>query len=257
MNPKSLMDVETLVAKTIRAIQADKMEIYPGLAKIIKILSRVAPKLLASKWPRSPKRRSPDQPGFIKLANPPIVIAEENPVRIRTPKFYWIAVGEGYGKNEVLFCALSLFLISWDRVSKGLAKEYLRDKPAQTFLHNGFTLQYVENTGAALSMGDSLNPRISFWLLGVLPLTILPALFAYLIVHARNIQPTRLAAFSLIFAGGMGNILDRLVFDRHVTDFMNIDLPVLRSFIFNFADVWITVGVAWLALTALTQPKNE
>jgi signal peptidase II len=151
----------------------------------------------------------------------------------------------------LLFCSLSLSLISWDRVSKDLAKEYLRNKPAQTFLHGGFRLEYVENTGAAMSLADNLHPRLSFWLLGILPLTILLGLFVYMIVHNRNIRTSRLMALSLIFAGGMGNIVDRLLFDRHVTDFMNIGVVFLRAGIFNFADVWITAGVAWVTLDAV------
>lgn len=151
-----------------------------------------------------------------------------------------------------LFCAFSLSLISWDRVSKDLAKEYLRDRPARSYLHNGFRLEYVENTGAAMSLGDGLPPRMSFWVLGILPLAVLTGLFVYMLVHARTIRTARLAGFTLIFAGGVGNILDRLLFDRHVTDFMNIGLPVLRSGIFNFADVWITVGTVWVAIDAVT-----
>jgi signal peptidase II len=44
----------------------------------------------------------------------------------------------------------------------------------------------------------------------------------------------------------MGNILDRLVFDRHVTDFMNLGIQNIRTGIFNFADLWITTGVVLL-----------
>jgi signal peptidase II len=153
-----------------------------------------------------------------------------------------------------LFCLLSLSLISWDQASKSLAKEYLRNKTAHSFLHNTFRLEYVENAGAAMSMGDDLSPVAGFWLLGILPLTVLMTLFGYMIVHARTIRPSRLMALSLIFAGGMGNILDRLLFDRHVTDFMNVGISSLRSGIFNFADVWITAGVIWLCLT-FSSPK--
>ena len=151
----------------------------------------------------------------------------------------------------LLFCVLSLSLISWDRASKDLAKEYLRGRPIRTFLHDSVRLEYVENTGAAMSLGDNLDPHISFWLLGILPLTILMILFGYVVVHARHIRRSRLVALSLIFAGGMGNIVDRLFFDRHVTDFMNVGLLSLRSGIFNFADVWITTGVIWIAIEAL------
>jgi signal peptidase II len=150
-----------------------------------------------------------------------------------------------------LFSAFFLSLISWDRVSKDLAWEHLRNQPARSYLHNTIHLEYVENTGAALSLADNLPPRVSFWLLGILPLAALLGGFAYLLGKTRDIRSARLIAFTLILAGGMGNIIDRLLFDRHVTDFMNVDLPVLRMGIFNFADVWITVGVVWVLIDSM------
>lgn len=144
------------------------------------------------------------------------------------------------------FCLFSLSLISWDKVAKDLAKAHLRDKPAQSYLGDTFRLEYVENTGAAMSMADDLSPRASFWLLSVLPLAVLIGLFAYVIRHIQEIRTSRMIGLCLIFAGGIGNIMDRLVFDRHVTDFMNIGVRNLRTGIFNFADLWITAGVVSL-----------
>lgn len=145
-----------------------------------------------------------------------------------------------------LFCVLSLSLISWDEVSKDLAKIHLRDQGVRSYLDDTFRLLYVENTGAALSFADDLNPTVSFWLLGILPLAILLGLFVYVVRNAHEMRTVRLVGFSLIFAGGMGNILDRLVFDRHVTDFMNIGIMNVRTGIFNFADLWITAGIICL-----------
>lgn len=147
-----------------------------------------------------------------------------------------------------LFCILSMSLISWDKVSKELARTRLKDQPMRSYLGDSFRLAYVENTGAAMSLGDDLNPTVSFWLLGVLPLTILAGLFGYVVTHVQELPVRRMVAFSLIFAGGMGNILDRMVFDRHVTDFMNIGLWNIRTGVFNFADVWIVAGVICLLI---------
>ena len=48
VDSKSLMAADKLVATAIKGIQADKQEIYPGLARIIKVVSRLAPKLIFS-----------------------------------------------------------------------------------------------------------------------------------------------------------------------------------------------------------------
>jgi signal peptidase II len=155
-----------------------------------------------------------------------------------------------------LFCLFSLSLISWDKVTKGLAKEHLRDQPVRSYLDDTFRLQYVENTGAAMSFADNLDPGPGFWLLGILPLVILLGLFTYVIVHVQEMRMVRMVGFSLIFAGGMGNILDRLVFDRHVTDFMNLGIQNIRTGIFNFADLWITMGIISLMVWRGTGATN-
>ncbi|HEV3411956.1 MAG TPA: signal peptidase II [Puia sp.] len=155
-----------------------------------------------------------------------------------------------------MFCLLSLSLISWDKVSKGLAKTHLRDHGVRSYLDDTFRLMYVENTGAAMSLADNLNPKVSFWVLGIVPLAILLGLFAYVVRHASRMPASRIAAFSLIFSGGVGNILDRLIFDRHVTDFMNIGFRNIRTGIFNFADVWITAGVICLLAWRSSRPSK-
>src|ERR1700743_3226361 len=118
-----------------------------------------------------------------------------------------------------LFYLSSLLFIGCDRVTKDLAKEHLMNHDAITYLHNTVVLEYVENTGAALSLGDSLPKAVSFWLLSILPLVFLVILFIYAIRKVDVLNNWKLFAFSLIFAGGLGNIIDRIAFDRHVTDF--------------------------------------
>ncbi len=143
----------------------------------------------------------------------------------------------------LLFCCSSLTLVSWDRASKELAKEHLKDNEAISYFHDTFRLVYVENTGAAMSLGDGLSKNTSFWLLSVLPLALLVGMSVYVIKQTDRINWPKLIAFALIISGGLGNIIDRILFDRHVTDFMNIGINSLRTGIFNFADVFITAGV--------------
>lgn len=47
-NPRALMAPDKIVATAIKGMQRDKEEIYPGLAKLARVLSRVAPKLALS-----------------------------------------------------------------------------------------------------------------------------------------------------------------------------------------------------------------
>lgn len=121
-------------------------------------------------------------------------------------------------------------------------------KPPISYFHNTFRLDYVENIGAAMSMGDGLSKTASFWLLSILPLGFLVFLGGYVLLNSKEMGLLKLFSFSLIIAGGLGNVIDRIVFDRHVTDFMNIGILNLRTGIFNFADVCVTSGAIGLLL---------
>jgi len=147
-----------------------------------------------------------------------------------------------------LFCVSCLVLISWDKTTKEIARIHLMDKGTVSYFHDTFRLQYIENTGAAMSLGDNLPKEAGFWLLCAIPLIIIISIFVYAIQKSEGLSMSRLFAFALIIAGGIGNILDRFLFDRHVTDFMNIGVRDFRTGIFNFADVWVTIGAVVLIL---------
>jgi len=146
----------------------------------------------------------------------------------------------------IFFCGCCLAFIGCDRLTKDLAKEHLKDKVAITYLNDTVRLQYTENTGAALSLGDELPKTVSFWLLSILPLIILLIVFVYTLMHLQRMGTMKIFSIALIFSGGIGNIIDRIVFDRHVTDFMNLGIGNLRTGIFNVADVCVTAGVIGL-----------
>lgn len=127
-----------------------------------------------------------------------------------------------------------------------MAKEHLMYSAPISYFHDTFRLEYTENTGAALSVGDALPQTASFWLLSILPLGILLALFVYVMRRLNSFSLFKLFAFSLVIAGGLGNITDRIIYDRHVTDFMNMGINNIRTGIFNVADVCITAGIIGL-----------
>ena len=64
------------------------------------------------------------------------------------------------------------------------------------------------------------------------------------------------AAFSLVLGGALGNLIDR--FTRHeVTDFLDLHFGAWHPFIFNLADVWITLGVIVLLLVQLREARKS
>lgn len=156
----------------------------------------------------------------------------------------------------LLFCASCILFIGCDRLTKQMAREHLMYTEPRSYFHDTFRLEYVENTGAALSVGDELPQKVSFWLLSVVPLAILLGLFIYVIINLNNFSLLKLFCFALVIAGGLGNIFDRIMYDRHVTDFMNLGINNIRTGIFNMADVYITAGVIGLFIAYAANNKG-
>ena len=155
----------------------------------------------------------------------------------------------------VLFCLITVAFIGCDRVTKDLAKEHLQFREPITYLNHTVTLVYAENTGAALSLANNLPRAASFWLLSMLPLAFLGGLTFYTLSRSKQMPFARMLFFSLLIAGGLGNVIDRIIFDRHVTDFMVLGLGRIQTGIFNVADLCVTAGAIGLMFTIRDKQK--
>lgn len=156
----------------------------------------------------------------------------------------------------IIFVLTAIVSIGCDRVTKDLAKQHLKFEEPKSYFHNIFRLEYAENTGAALSLGDNLPQPYNFILLSLVPLLVMIGLIIYTFYSIRQLNKLRLFALSLIIAGGIGNIIDRILYDRHVTDFMNMGFGDIRTGIFNVADMCVTAGVICLLLTYKAEEKE-
>jgi signal peptidase II len=157
----------------------------------------------------------------------------------------------------ILFCLLSLAFIGCDRVTKNIAKEQLKDKPPVSYFHDKVRLMFVENTGAFLSMGADWPKAKSFWLLTILPMLFLAGLMIVTMRKANQLSIFEMTAFILVFSGGFANLMDRILFDRHVADFINLGIGNFRTGIFNVADVYVTGGVLMLVFSFLKKSLTE
>lgn len=161
-----------------------------------------------------------------------------------------------------LVVLISLSCIGCDRVTKNLAKEHLKGHDMIQYLNKTVTLVYVENKGAFMSMGADWSDSLSFWVLTILPLLAMAAFAFYILRNYKKLPTIQLAAWVMVFSGGMGNLVDRVLFDRHVTDFILLGVPGFQTGIFNIADVFVTAGTLlllthslFLALSKKTPPE--
>ena len=154
--------------------------------------------------------------------------------------------------------------IGIDQWTKALAVTHLKHKLGHSYMGDFFKLIYAENTGAFLGSGSDFSETTSFWVLKVIPLMVLLGITAYLF-FSKNMDKFSTAAFSLIVGGGLSNVVDRFVNNGSVVDFMNMGIGELRTGIFNFADVFIMIGVGlmlfgqfWISLKSKDKnPETE
>jgi signal peptidase II len=146
--------------------------------------------------------------------------------------------------------------ISCDQISKNIARNRIEDHEQISVVDNYITLMRVENTGAFLSLGNSLPKMVRFILLSLIPLAILGFGIGYLFTK-KNLSKSMLLGFAFVIGGGIGNLYDRLVYGS-VTDFMHIDFVIFQTGIFNMADVSIMTGMAIVIIGSfLERPKED
>lgn len=151
---------------------------------------------------------------------------------------------QGMKVNGIIRTALIVIIVianvGCDQISKNIVRETISYNEIINVFGDYLILTKVENTGAFLSLGDSLPEPIKFILLTIFPIVVLIVAFVYMWFKVNNLYSRLGIAF--IIGGGIGNLYDRLIFGS-VTDFLHIDLGLIQTGIFNMADVSIMVGM--------------
>lgn len=101
-------------------------------------------------------------------------------------------------------------------------------------------LRLTFNTGVSFSLfspGSDVGRYILISVTGIIA-----AVIAIWLHRSRGWQR---GGLSFILAGALGNLLDRTARGM-VTDFLSLRIGEWEPFVFNLADVWITVGAAIL-----------
>jgi signal peptidase II len=135
--------------------------------------------------------------------------------------------------------------VGCDQVTKLGAIRWLAEpmpRPTYTYLGDMVRIQYAENTGAFLGLGSWFSEEVRFWIFTVFTAALLVALAIYL-WRGKNLLRSDILALSLLLAGGVGNLIDRVFRDGVVVDFMNLGIGRLRTGVFNVADVAVMAGV--------------
>ncbi len=141
-------------------------------------------------------------------------------------------------------------LILIDQYTKYLAVIHLKDKAAFNIINGILELNYLENTGAAFGMLQ--NQKVFFIFVAIVILSAI----AYVLFKMPDDKKYRILhiLLSLIAAGAIGNMIDRIRYD-YVVDFIYF---VLINFpIFNVADIYVSVSTLILIFLLLFYYKER
>ncbi len=151
----------------------------------------------------------------------------------------------GLRRPALAFWATALTVLALDQTTKAVVRSSLPLGEVRRLLPGLLDLTHVRNIGAAFGLLPGRQPV--FIAVSVVVLVVLAGYWR----RARPASAIIVLPLSLIAAGAVGNLIDRIALGR-VTDFLSfafVDFPV-----FNVADVSIVCGTAVLIVWLLFAP---
>lgn len=143
-------------------------------------------------------------------------------------------------------------LVSLDQIIKLLVIKYLEPIGSLPLIDGFIQLNYAENTGAAFGSFSGYT-----WILSLFTLVVIVAGLVY-ILKGKVKFGVEYVCITLILAGGLGNLIDRIS-RGFVVDYIE---PLFIDFaIFNFADILVTcsavVLIIWMLYGIYKDIKKE
>ena len=139
-------------------------------------------------------------------------------------------------------------LFSIDLISKYFVKQNLLINQ-KVKLNNFLDIVYIQNFGVSFGL---LSGVLSHWILIFIGLSIV-FLICYLIRISKK-QLEKLSYF-IIIIGALSNIADRKI-NSFVVDFISFHYEQFYWPAFNFADIYITIGIIMLIISFFKKSKE-
>ena len=143
------------------------------------------------------------------------------------------------------------FIFFLDRITKIYLLNLQENGTDIDFYINSFLNFYlVWNSGIGFGL-VSMEANIYYHILtGIIVLV--NAVLVYLLVKSKDLYTYMLA---LIIGGSLGNLFDRIYYHA-VPDFIDFHFANYHWFIFNIADIFITLGIIGLLFIELTKKEK-
>ena len=133
------------------------------------------------------------------------------------------------------YCLFVAGIVAADQITKALVVAHIPLGGRMDFLPGFLDFTYLRNTGAAFSSFEGMQ-----WLFALIFLAFTAALFYEYFKKRQPFSGFERWMIAAIYAGGLGNMIDR-VLRGYVVDMLDIS-PLFDYPIFNLADCFVVVG---------------
>ncbi|EHJ07053.1 signal peptidase II [Staphylococcus simiae] len=145
---------------------------------------------------------------------------------------------------------VTLFIITFDQLTKYLIATTMKIGDSFEVIPNFLNITSHRNNGAAWGI---LSGKMGFfYIITVIILIVL----IYFFIKEAQFNLFLQVAISLLFAGALGNFIDRL-FNGQVVDFIDTNIFGYDFPIFNIADSSLTIGVIFVIIALLKDSSNN
>ncbi len=155
-------------------------------------------------------------------------------------------------KNFVINFLIILSIFGLDRFSKVyVISKNEKNLSSELFVSEYLNIDLVWNEGIAFGL-LSFNQSYFYNILTILIVVIIIIIFFMLLKS----DGFRKYSFLMIFGGALGNLYDRIFF-KAVPDFVDFHIGNFHWFIFNVADIFISIGIICLIFDEMFFNKNN
>ena len=155
-------------------------------------------------------------------------------------------------KQFILNFIIIFFIFFLDRISKIYILNLAEDQGIIDITINPFlNIILVWNSGIGFGLFQ-FDERFAYNLITILIL-IINFVIIYLLLNAEKFHKI---LFAMILGGSFGNLYDRIYYSA-VLDFIDLNYNGYHWFVFNVADIFITIGILALIFFEIFKKKND
>ncbi|MFL2894367.1 MAG: signal peptidase II [Candidatus Pelagibacter sp.] len=155
-------------------------------------------------------------------------------------------------KKIIIYFSILVTIFFLDRVSKlYILNIFEKENVVDIYVNNFLNIILIWNSGIGFGL-LSFDSSVIYNFVTIL-IVLINIVILYLALKSNNLKGY---LFIIILGGSLGNLFDRIYYSA-VPDFIDLNYNNFHWFVFNVADIFITVGIMCLILVELFFNKHE